>query len=532
MKVEAAVANAAWFATSLPEWLRYRRAASHVEETQHNLLCHYLRQNAATEFGKAHDFREIRDWRDYAERVPVRTYDDFQPWIKRIANGATGVLTAEAVDLLEPSSGSSGAEKWVPYTKTLQAEFRNAVAVWIAQNFIDCPGLMGGRAYWSLTPQRPHQRPANTRVPIGFDEDSAYLGGITQRLIDRTLVTRPALRQIADIDTFWHASLLLLLKCKDLRLISVWHPSYITLLLQYLRSGWSDLLEDLRKGWTLTTPQLRIDADPVRARELDSIGPADTGSIWPALRLISCWGDAHATATIDDVRSCFPGVQIQPKGLVATEAFATLSLGEFRPLAIRSHFFEFLDDDGATHPAWNLHRGSSYSLIVTTGGGLYRYKLQDRVEVTDFYRQTPSLRFLGKEDNISDYCGEKLTEAFVASALGTTFSRSKLTPQFAMLALDDSGQAPGYTLYIQCEDGIPTQLGSDLESELRRNPHYDLCTRLGQLRPANVAPIATRAYELYTQKMMERGMRLGDIKPSPLSRFSDWSNYFLDGPTR
>ncbi len=528
MKIEATLANTTWFAASLPEWLRYRQSASKIKETQSRLLEHYLQQNARTEFGKAHDFKRIGNRKEYAERVPIRTYDDFHPWIERIASGSTGVLTSERVDLLEPSSGSSGAEKWVPYTRTLQAEFRKAVAVWITQNFMNDPGLMGGRAYWSLTPQSVRENESNTKVPVGFDEDSAYLGSIAQRLIDMTLVTRPALRHISDMDMFWHASLLLLLKCRDLRLISIWHPTYIMLLLRHLRSGWQDLLTDLKSGFTLRSPQLDIGADPERAKELELLRPDKPSLIWPALRLISCWGDAHAAGSIDEVGSLFPGVRIQPKGLVATEAFATLPLDEFRPLAIRSHFFEFLEDDGKCHPAWDLDRGVVYSLIVTTGGGLYRYKLQDRVEVTDYYREVPSLQFLGKEDNISDFYGEKLAETFVASVLSAIFVRHSLAPQFAMLAMDESGTSPGYTLYIQCKDEIPVQMGADLESELRRNPHYDLCTRLGQLRPVRVAPIATKAYEVYSQRLTDGGMRLGDIKPTALSRFADWSGHFAE----
>ena len=531
MNVEATLANAAWFTASIPEWLRYRQAASSVEETQNQLLAHYLRQNAVTEFGRAHDFERIHDWREYAERVPIRTYDDFHPWIERIAMGSPGVLTAERVDLLQPSSGSSGPEKWVPYTKTLQAEFRRAVAVWMTQNFMNDPGLMGGRAYWSLTPQSARKDTSKSQVPVGFDEDSAYLGSIAQRLIDMTLVTRPALQQISDMDLFWRASLLLLLKCKDLRLISAWHPSYIMLLLQHLRSGWRHLLADLYSGLTLTTPHLHIGPDPERATKLESVDPSDPSDIWPELRLISCWGDGHAGGCIDEVQSCFPEVKIQPKGLVATEAFATLSLDEYKPLAIRSHFFEFLDDDGKIHPAWDLDRGVVYSLIVTTGGGLYRYRMQDREEITDYYREVPSLRFLGKEDNISDFYGEKLAEAFVASVLSAIFDRHGLLPQFAMLAMDESGTSPGYALYVQCKDAIPVQMGVHLESELRRNPHYDLCIRLGQLRPVRVVPIATEAYEVYSQRMMDRGMRLGDIKPTPLSRFADWSCHFAGSVT-
>jgi GH3 auxin-responsive promoter len=527
MKADAAVANAAWFAASLPEWARYRRAATNVEAMQRTLLRSYLRNNAATEFGKLHQFARIPDWETYAERVPLRNYEDFHPWVERIASGSPNVLTAERVELLEPTSGSSGTAKWVPYTRTLQAEFRRAVAVWIAQNFLDCPDLMGGRAYWSVTPQVLSDR-TPTQVPVGFDDDSAYLGGITRRLIDRTMVTSPALRRIVEMQQFWRTSLLLLLKCRDLRLISVWHPSYIVLLLRHMRAGWSQLLEDLKSGLILTAPPLSVGADPSRARELEGLGPDDPGAIWPALRLISCWGDAHAAGCIKEVRDAFPRTPVQPKGLIATEAFVTLPLGEFRPLAIRSHFFEFIDEDGKAHSSWALDRGRVYSVVVTTGGGLYRYRLKDRVEVTGYFNGIPGFRFLGKEDNVTDFRGEKLAEAFVTAALDAVFARNGLVPRFAMVAMDNSGSPPGYTLYLECSKRCTTPLDTEVESELRRNFHYELCIRLGQLRPVRVLPIECRAYEIYSRVLTDRGMRLGDIKPTSLSPYTDWSRHFAE----
>ncbi|MGB5469162.1 MAG: GH3 auxin-responsive promoter family protein [Woeseiaceae bacterium] len=526
MNAGAAFANASWLAASLPEWLRFRRAVSNVEAVQRRLLNTYLSRNAATAFGRANDFCRLTSWEDYSAQVPIGTYDDFQPWITRIAEGEDHVLTAEKVDMLEPSSGSSGAEKWVPYTRTLQAEYRRAVAAWMAQNFIDSPGLLGGRAYWSLTPQPPKQERTHTRVPVGFDDDSAYLGGLAQRLVNLTLVTRPELKKIHDMERFRHVTLLLLLRCADLRLVSVWHPSYLLLLLAHLRGHWSGLLADLQAGINLSDPQLQISADPARARELDRLGPDDPTAIWPALRLISCWGDAHAAGPLEDVRSSFPGVAVQPKGLVATEAFATLPFGGHRPLAVRSHFFEFVDGHGDVHPSWSLQQGESYSIVVTTGGGLYRYRLQDRVEVTGFLRGVPSFCFRGKEDNISDHFGEKLDETFVAKCLETVFDKFGLAPLFAMLAIDMPGEPPGYSLYLQCETAAPRELADQLELELCRNPHYELCVRLGQLRTVRVVHVAERAYEIYSQSLMQRGMRLGDIKPTPLSRLCDWAKTF------
>ena len=94
-----------------------------------------------------------------------------------------------------------------------------------------------------------------------------------------------------------------------------------------------------------------------------------------------------------------PRVHIQPKGLLATEAIVTLPFRCLTPLAVRSHFFEFLRD-GRPYLAHQLVPGEVYSVVVTTGGGLYRYRLEDKVQVNGFVERTPSLAFLGKEDHL------------------------------------------------------------------------------------------------------------------------------------
>jgi len=524
VKPGPAIANNLWLAASLPEWMRFRQAATKVEATQRQLLTRYVRSNAATAFGKEHGFTQIRNWEDFAEKIPVRPYEEFEPWIGQIAGGAQNILTAEPVKLLEPSSGSSGAEKWIPYTNRLQAEFRRAVAAWISSVFLEMPALKAGRAYWSLTPPAQRDRTQESSVPIGFDEDSAYLGGLARRLVNLTLATPPQLRGVTDMDMFWRLTLLSLLKCRDLRLISVWHPSFILLLLRYLRDNWSSLLDDLASG--LSTPIIRVTRDKPRSLELTRLGPDNASSVWPDLALISCWGDAHAANYLADLHAEFPGVHLQPKGIVATEAFITLPFEDHRPLAIRSHFFEFQDEHGNIHPAWSLEDKRTYTLIVTTGGGLYRYALRDQVEVTGFYANIPSLRFIGKADNISDHCGEKLNEAFVATCLEAVFARFELKPRFAMLALDNPKSSPGYSLYIESPVELPQQLATELEAQLRQSHHYDLCIRLGQLRPVSVTRIAGDAYQTYTSTLVQHGMRLGDIKPTPLSRRTDWSTCF------
>jgi hypothetical protein len=526
MNTGAAIGNLGWLAGSLPELLRFRRDSGNLESTQRKLLRDFLARNADTAFGRQHSFQDIRGFEDYAERVPVRSYDEFVPWINRIAAGEEQVLSADPVRLFEPTSGSSGPAKLIPYTASLQREIRRAVAAWSAGNFLSRPDLLFGRAYWSLTPQMTVSQPPESVIPVGFDEDSAYLGGMTQTLINRTLATHPGLRQVGDMDEFWRLTLLMLLRCRDLRLVSVWHPSYLALLVERLRCHWPSLLADLASGVRLLEPAIGIPRDSVRARELEAAGCDDLLAIWPKLQLISCWADGHAAASVPQLRALFPGVAIQAKGLVATEGIVTIPFADRRPLACRSHVFEFFDDGGKVHRPWQLELNHTYSVAITTGGGLYRYRLGDRVKVDGFLGDVPSLQFVGREDSVSDYYGEKLSEDFVGDVIRRVSSRLDHPPRFAMLALDDDPANPAYVLYIEVDGDLPDSLPHTLQRELCANPHYELCTRLGQLGNVRVFRIAANGYDAYAGRLSAMGMRIGDIKPTPLSSHSGWDHYF------
>lgn len=493
-----------WLATNAPGYLRFRAALADPEGTQRAILLRYLRENAETAFGRQHRFSVIRTVREFQERVPLATYPDFAPWIDRAASGELNVLTRSPVRTLELTSGSSSAAKRIPYTAAMQREIRRAVAPWVFDLYKDRPRLAMGCAYWSITPVAMEEERSAGLVKVGFEEDSEYLGGFWKRLVDSTLAVPGSVRFAPDVDSFRYATLRHLLRRRDLTVISVWHPSFLTLLMGALPRFWDDLVRD--SGW---------------APELRGIDPGDLTRIWPRLGLISCWGDGHAALHLEEVRRAFPGVEIQPKGLLATEGFVTIPFQGAWPVAIRSHFFEFLEEDGRPRLAHEIEKGGVYSVVLTTGGGLYRYRLEDRVEVTGFVGRTPSLRFLGKEGHVSDLCGEKLHESFVAGALERAFRRMGTTPRFALLAPEE-GAPPGYVLYLEAPP-LPAGLAEVVEEELAANPHYRACVVLGQLAPVKVFRLEKDGFSLYLRRCRERGQRMGDVKPLALSPLSGWS---------
>ena len=69
---------------------------------------------------------------------------------------------------------------------------------------------------------------------------------------------------VADVDAFRFITLLFMLRARDLRLISVWHPSYLSLLLRARDSIWTSLVRDIHDG--TVAPSLRLPEDVRAAR--------------------------------------------------------------------------------------------------------------------------------------------------------------------------------------------------------------------------------------------------------------------------
>ncbi len=536
MNFGAAAAGAAWVATNSSGYWRYRRALADPAGVQHALLMDYVRLNADTEFGRQHGFSTIRSVADYQARVPLATYADCAGSIQAIAEGRPRVLTRESVRAFALSSGSVAAVKRIPYTRRLQREFRRAIAPWVVDLYRRHPRAAVGGAYWAITPALPASAGPSGAVPVGFDEDSEYVGGLAKRLVDATLAVPGAVRFIQDLEAFRYVTLLFLLRCRDLSLVSVWHPSFLTLLLGALPAHWRALLDDVKRG-SVSPPaglppalaaRLVIRPSPDRARELQYLAPDDYRAIWPGLAVVSCWADGHAAWPTGEIARLLPGVAIQPKGLLATEGVVTLPFGGLTPIAVRSHFFEFLEE-GRTCLTHELVPGRIYSVVLTTGGGLFRYRLEDRVEVNGVVGRTPSLRFLGKEDHVSDLCGEKLNETFVADVLARAWTAAGIAPRFAFLAPDVVSTPPSYVLYLETTGSVPAALAILVDDLLAANPHYQYCRALGQLAPLRMVRAAAM-FPRYAARCREAGQRLGDIKPLALSARTGWTEVFTNNP--
>ncbi len=529
--------NVLWFLSCLPGWIRFQFTLRHPQRAQEKVLRRLLRQNRGTAFGLRHGFADIRTPEDFAARVPLAEYDDFAADIAAARLNAPFPLAAEMPVLLEPTSGSSGAPKLIPLTPSLQREFSAAIQPWIAWLYLAHPRLFLGRQYWAVSPNTPPPRRNDASpdsIPIGFSDDADYLGAVGCFVSRVLLAIPPELRLVADRETFLLLTMFFLLRDANLRLISVWHPSFLTLLLDAIPPQWPALLRMLRTGDLPASglePELhlrlasRVSPDPRRADELESLDlparPEHISRAWPRLEVISCWTGERSEPWLARLRALFPRATLQGKGLLATEGVVSLptGCGRLHPCAIRSHFFEFIDPEtGMALPAWKLQSGREYSVVLSTGGGLWRYRLHDRVRVAGFCRATPCLEFLGKDNLVSDLVGEKLDERHVAEALSVAQSATRIRPAFAMLVPDVHGPdaTPGYALILDMpEDASSVEssriLARTVEQELLRNYHYAHVRNLGQLAPLQPRLVPGAAALCRATREAE-GTRIGTVK--------------------
>jgi len=535
----SSVLNSAWYIANLPSYLSLKYSFSNPRACQQKVLGEILRLNANSVFGKRFRFSSIRHIRDYQNTVPLQQYDDMRDMVEDIKWGKANVLTSEPVTHLMPSSGTTSARKLIPHTRSLQKQFDRAIAAWIVDTYSRHPGLVQGRAYWSITPYLEDEA-GQYSVPVGFKKDSSYLGGIKQRLVEPLMAVQENVANISDAEAFRYITLLELLRCRDLRLISVWHPSFVTLLMGDLSRYWESLLRDLNDG-TISIPcalsssvRSRYTGQPDKKRciQLSPINSIDGRAIWPDLEMISCWGGKHAKQAITELDTYFPEINIQQKGLIATEAFMSLPFGKDgshnwrHPLAINSHFFEFIDDKGDAYLVDEILDGHEYEIAVTTGGGLYRYAMNDRIKVNGFIGRTPSIQFMGKGDSVSDCYGEKLNDHFVAKLIDSVIASLSAKASFSMLAPDGIRKPEQYTLYLEVDGQLEKGLCNRLDEQLCANPHYAQCRRLGQLKMARVFQIRQSANQAYLLSSMNAGKKLGDIKPVKLSNQWGWSETF------
>jgi GH3 auxin-responsive promoter len=426
------------WAIAADEW-RHRRAfevaAEHPISAQARVLRRILADNATSAFGREHGFTTIATPADFVRRVPIRDYEALRPWISRSAAGEPRVLTAETPFMFTSTSGTTGEPKLVPVTTSWAATTAALMRLWTVHALRDHPTMLDGRVLALVSPTV--EGATSGGLPYG-----AMTGLMFQRLptlIRRRHAVPYTAALVRDHETRYFVAARLALG-RSVTSIGMPNPSTLLRLADTASRRAEALVRAIHDG-TLgiddpePTAQAGLDRrelhsalsvgltpDPRRAALLAGIvechGRLVLGECWPNLALLACWLGGSTGIQARHLDAHFDArVARRDLGLVASEALVTLPTHDGSAagvLAVHSNFFEFVPEEEIEADAprallcHELEVGRRYYVIVTGGNGLYRYDLNDIVEVHGFWRRTPTVAFVRKGRDMLNITGEKL----------------------------------------------------------------------------------------------------------------------------
>ncbi|MEP0869957.1 GH3 auxin-responsive promoter family protein [Trichocoleus desertorum AS-A10] len=481
-----------------PEAHRFHQALQDPQAAQQKVQKKIFECFVASEYGRSLGVRSLTDW----QKIPIVNYADLEPWIERQRQIQQALLTPQPILFYEKTSGSRGAAKWIPYTRSLRRSFSQMFCIWAHDLITNGPQFSTGKVYFCISPQLTQPTQTEAGVQVGLENDAEYLDGWLQWALRPFLLAPTGLSRLCDPEAFKEQLCLGLLQSEKLEIISIWSPSFLSVHLDYIQQHRQKLCEQLRDR--VSPKRFALLSDPTTSWT----------EIWPHLKLISCWNSVNAADQAQALRSHFPGVMVQGKGLLATEAPMTVPLIAAQgsvPL-LNEVFFEFEDSTGKIHLLHELEPATEYSIILSQKGGLYRYRMGDRVWMTHTYLNTPCLEFLGRDQMTSDLVGEKLHAAFVAQVLdhlnlgGTTFRTLVPVTQ----------PQPHYILLLNQADREGDAIAQRLDAALSESPHYEHARLLGQLAPAQVW-VSPDVPDLVLRQKLQAGQKWGDIKHEVLA---------------
>ncbi len=535
-----------WCRMQLYRWTHWRplvAAAKNPRAEQERWLMRQLARNAETRFGREHDFASIRTIDEFSSRVPIQSYESLRPYIEEQEETGERSLNRDPPVLYAQTSGTTGKPKLIPYLQsTLDAHRRSQGAQAYIQ-YRKVPGAYSGRLLPIVSPAVEGALASGR--PFGSASGHVYKN--MPRLARAKYVLPYEVFEIEDYDLKYLTILRLALPYRDVSFMGSANPSTFVRLLELMRERREELLEDICAQDFRYLERLpdsikaairaRLRTTPKRVSELESAlrlpAPAFK-DVWPELRLLTTWTGGSCGIALGGVLSALPeSTEIAELGYLSSEFRGTITVDLQHGLGmptILDNYFEFAERDSwdggdtRTLTVDQLQEGVQYYVIVTTDAGLWRYFMNDLIEVSGSFHATPTIRFVQKGKGVTSITGEKLYESQVIAAVRRAERELGTSPAF-MLMLAQARESR-YRLVLELDLDV-SEVGrweEAVESALGEiNIEYGSKRKSGRLGPLDIVPVAAGAGEAYKRHMLAQGQREGQFKLLPLQYAEDCS---------
>ena len=422
---------------------RYKKITSALQnciKIQDSLRQELIEQNANTDFGKAHLFREIFDLKSFQKNIPIRTYEEFYPYIEQMIEGKQKITWDSNINWFAKSSGTTNSKsKFIPISY---------------ENLENCH-FEAGKDVLCI---HYHRNPESKL----FQGKGLLIGGSNQ--------TNPLSKgsSYGDLSAVLMNEMPLwanLAKTPDLSiaLMEDWDEKVIKM----AEATIQDNVTSISGVPTWTIVLLR--------KVLELSGKKTISEVWPNFELF-----VHGGISFEPYRETF--LELIGHSNVslletynASEGFFGLQLIQGENMTLMPQygiFYEFLNlENGEIIDISKIEENTNYELIITTNSGLWRYRIGD----TLLFTNKEKLQFVitGRTKHFINAFGEELMVHNADEALKTVcknFNVSLIDYTAAPLQNISKNEAIGTHEWLICidkeisnEDDFKAELDSQLQ---------------------------------------------------------------------
>ena len=463
------------------QYLKLKSVSRNPRRTSEQTLRGILNYAKDTVYGREHHFAEILAAKDdkelyalYQQYVPAQEYEALRPYVERHKNGEANVLFPGKPIMYATTSGTTKEPKWVPITDVyLNSVYGKMTKVWLFNFIKNRPKVFTGKIVSIVG-----------KVIEGYAPDGTVFGsvsGVTQRdcpKFVKKLYASPAdVFSITDYNARYYAIMRMGIE-RNITLIVTANPSTIVEMQNNVNEFYDQYVDDIEHG-TLNkdlniSPEIRaaiqpyLKPNPERAAELRALkqkyGTVLPKHYWPNLQILNTWKCGNTKVYVDKFEHSFPEQMLhQEFGYFSSECRFGLVLDDTNNTVLFPHFhyYEFIEEHDLEneHPHFlqlhELEQGKRYCPFVTTYAGLYRYNMNDLVEVGPNFVNTPTVHMIQKVNGIVTMTGEKLHERQFIEAVHTAENELQMPVKFFVGFADLSISA--YHFYYEFENLATTQ---------------------------------------------------------------------------
>ncbi|KAH7836725.1 hypothetical protein Vadar_004829 [Vaccinium darrowii] len=521
-----------------------------ADSVQQKVLAEILTSNAETEYLQRFKLNGSTDRDTFKSNVPVVTYADLLPEIKRIAEGdRSPILSVYPIKELFASSGtSSGQTKLIPTTQVEMDRRDILTNLRMPIMSLYVPDLDKGKGLYFMSVVGETKTPGGLLVRSVFTSHLKSDHFQARRNDPCDLYTSPdEVIQCPDpFQSIYTHMLCGLLEHKQVHRVGAVFASGLLQAIKFLQLNWPQLTQDIRSG-TLNSKvtdsgirdcmtHILQNPDPILADFIASECSKENWEriitrIWPNTKYLDCIVSGAMAQYIPSLEYYSGGLPVASTSYGSSECYPGLNLNPLcdphqviYTIMPNMAYFEFIPQKRTNSTKLvdlaDVEVGQEYELVVTTYGGLYRYQVGDILRVTGFHNSAPQVHFVRRKNVLLSIDIDKTDEAelqkSVESAVRLLSKECNSTLVDYTSYADKRTTIPGhYVIYWELDDHSSSSTNPPSDELLSRcclaaEESLGWAYRLGRVKAETIGPLEIRIVRSGTfEKLMDYSISKG-----------------------